>query len=404
MPPEIEPKESSKQLYYYAKRYQRYLTSDQNLGCDEVGCTWRGCQHHDHFWDPELTSRQGFVSYQRLVDESQSVRGPAGRGAGCACCQMLREIVESGCHCRLHFFTSRGRAQVHACVELWIWTYGEDGREFDLEARWVCGRGHLDLRRQRVSLAEDSPMEFVKMVHSSASLLAAESDGQTYRDDLCSNVDLVRCRFWLDDCNRNHHGCARHEGSRPLPSRLLIATDEEVMLRETAEFPTTNIPYIALSYCWGGKDPAKTLRSNYQDRVRGISVAALPRTYRQAIHLARQLGVNHLWIDALCILQDDEGDWQRESSRMAKIYSGAYIVFVAAAAADVEGGLNPPTDFSNWLYLNKGQVKAGPIWVRVKDHDFDACALLPISSRAWTYQERLLARRCLIFGEGEVVW
>ncbi|KAI6836604.1 hypothetical protein KC340_g12494 [Hortaea werneckii] len=174
------------------------------------------------------------------------------------------------------------------------------------------------------------------------------------------------------------------------------------MLRETAEFPTTNIPYIALSYCWGGKDPAKTLRSNYQDRVRGISVAALPRTYRQAIHLARQLGVNHLWIDALCILQDDEGDWQRESSRMAKIYSGAYIVFVAAAAADVEGGLNPPTDFSNWLYLNKGQVKAGPIWVRVKDHDFDACALLPISSRAWTYQERLLARRCLIFGEGEV--
>ncbi|KAI6888854.1 hypothetical protein KC360_g716 [Hortaea werneckii] len=176
------------------------------------------------------------------------------------------------------------------------------------------------------------------------------------------------------------------------------------MLRETAEFPTANIPYIALSYCWGGRDPAKTLRSNYQDRVRGISAAALPRTYRQAIHLARQLGVNHLCIDALCILQDDEEDWQRESSRMAEIYSGAYVVFVAAAAADVEGGLNPPTDFSNWLYLNQGQVKAGPIWVRVKDHDDDACALLPISTRAWTYQERLLARRCLIFGQSEVVW
>ncbi|KAI7565330.1 hypothetical protein KC343_g3653 [Hortaea werneckii] len=135
-----------------------------------------------------------------------------------------------------------------------------------------------------------------------------------------------------------------------------------------------------------------------------MSVAALPRTYRQAIYLARQLGINHLWIDALCIVQDDNEDWQRESSRMAEVYSGAYLVFVAAAAADVEGGLDPPADFKNWRHLTAHQVTAGPIWVRVKDHDRDACALLPISIRAWTYQERLLARRCLIFGESEVVW
>ncbi|KAI6806256.1 hypothetical protein KC332_g9390 [Hortaea werneckii] len=180
--------------------------------------------------------------------------------------------------------------------------------------------------------------------------------------------------------------------------------DGRLVLQETAKLPSSDIPYIALSYCWGGKDPAKTLRSNYKDRVRGLSIATLPKTYRQAAFLAGQLGISHLWIDALCIIQDDEEDWQRESSRMAEIYSGAYIVFVAAAAAHVEGGLNPSTDFPNWRFRNEGQVKAGPIWVRLKDHMRDACALLPISTRAWTYQERLLARRCLIFGKSEVVW
>ncbi|RMZ06078.1 hypothetical protein D0862_04729 [Hortaea werneckii] len=116
------------------------------------------------------------------------------------------------------------------------------------------------------------------------------------------------------------------------------------------------------------------------------------------------LGIRHLWIDALCIVQDDDEDWQRESSRLAETYSGAEIVFVAAAAADVEGGLNPPTDFPDWRHLTEGQIEVGPIWVRAKDHWRDACEMLPISARAWTYQERLLARRCLIFGESEVVW
>ncbi|KAI7536809.1 hypothetical protein KC331_g11270 [Hortaea werneckii] len=130
----------------------------------------------------------------------------------------------------------------------------------------------------------------------------------------------------------------------------------------------------------------------------------LPRTYRQAVYLARQLGINHVWIDALCIVQDDNEDWQRESSRMAEIYSGAYIVFVAAAAADVEGGLDISADLKDWRHLTEHQVRAGSMWVRFKDHKSDVCAFLPISTRAWTYQERRLAKRCLIFGESEVVW
>ncbi|KAI7144431.1 hypothetical protein KC316_g16073 [Hortaea werneckii] len=180
--------------------------------------------------------------------------------------------------------------------------------------------------------------------------------------------------------------------------------DGKVVLQETAKLPTSVVLYIALSYCWGGKDPAKTLRSNFQVRVKGISIAALPRTYRETIYLARQLGINHIWIDALCIVQDDNEDWQRESSRMAEIYSGAYIVFVAAAASNVEGGLDPSVNFHEWRHLTEHQVKAGSMWVRYKSHNLGVCDLLPISTRAWAYQERQLANRCLMFGESEVAW
>ncbi|GAB1743570.1 hypothetical protein NU219Hw_g499t1 [Hortaea werneckii] len=93
-----------------------------------------------------------------------------------------------------------------------------------------------------------------------------------------------------------------------------------------------------------------------------MPIAMLPKTYRQAIYLARQLGIRHLWIDALCIVQDDDEDWQRESSRMAEVFSGAYIVFVAAAASNVEGGLDPSVDFQRWRHLTDHQVKAGSMW------------------------------------------
>mgnify|MGYP002621706702 CR=1 FL=1 len=66
----------------------------------------------------------------------------------------------------------------------------------------------------------------------------------------------------------------------------------------------------------------KTLRSNFLQHLRAISRSQLPETFLNVIAITHSLGVCYLWIDSLCIIQDDEGnaDWKQESARMADYY------------------------------------------------------------------------------------
>jgi hypothetical protein len=72
-----------------------------------------------------------------------------------------------------------------------------------------------------------------------------------------------------------------------------------------------------------------------------IPVVNIPATIKDAIRVAKSLGYQYLWIDALCIIQDDPQDWQREASRMAHVYGNADLVLTASSATDsYEGFLN----------------------------------------------------------------
>lgn len=64
----------------------------------------------------------------------------------------------------------------------------------------------------------------------------------------------------------------------------------------------------------------------------------LPKTFQEAIALTRKLGVRYLWIDSLCIIQDDHHGWEVESAKMATIYSLSYLTIAATHAADSQQG------------------------------------------------------------------
>lgn len=78
--------------------------------------------------------------------------------------------------------------------------------------------------------------------------------------------------------------------------------------------------YVTLSYCCGGYTACRTLKANYQQRVDRIVYNQLPPMFAQAIRVTRALGVRYLWIDALCIVQNDSDDWRREAASMSDIY------------------------------------------------------------------------------------
>lgn len=132
----------------------------------------------------------------------------------------------------------------------------------------------------------------------------------------------------------------------------------------------------------------------------GMPWDEIPKTFKDAIIVARFLQLRFLWIDSLCIVQDDLNDWAKESSKMSHIYANATITIAAAAAADDMRGflgqrhhLNSPV-----LHSTDGLIK-----IR-RDIHRDLSEPGRLMTRAWVFQERLLSRRILYFEEHEMVW
>ena len=158
---------------------------------------------------------------------------------------------------------------------------------------------------------------------------------------------------WITVCNEGHcRELPSHTGStfplcqraeiEPLPTRVLDlgsgGTNEDPALVETSGLTAR---YVCLSHCWGRSQCIKTTRSTYDKWKSGVPWSMLPRTYQDAIVITRRLGIHYIWIDSLCIIQDDSADWERESSQMASIYGNSFLTIAATFAADGNGGCFP---------------------------------------------------------------
>jgi hypothetical protein len=111
------------------------------------------------------------------------------------------------------------------------------------------------------------------------------------------------------------HGCGS-TGENELPTRVIDISDPgSIRLVETN---LSMGKYVCLSHCWGGYQPLRTTQETLQSHLKAIPWAGFPKTYQDAIVFTRFLGVKYLWIDSLCIIQDDLDDWARESASIPK--------------------------------------------------------------------------------------
>ena len=181
--------------------------------------------------------------------------------------------------------------------------------------------------------------------------------------------------------------------SESLPTRVLDLTQEgQVRL---VEGPINS--YVALSHRWGASQHL-TLTTRTLDKIKlGIPVDLLPMTFRDAVSVARRLGVFCLWIDALCIVQEDRDDWLRESKKMGDIFTNAACVIAVHSAADDSQGFLDKALSKRAAIEFKGSEDSGHLWVcRRSNLELDVTNST-LSKRGWVLQERFLALHTLHF-------
>lgn len=323
-----------------------------------------------------------------------------------------------------------------------------------------------------------------------------------------NNISLLK--DWLDNCQRNHTKCCEIKkttdttGVHFMPTRLIDVqafeastlhsrspasylgrdvrlvsfspspsptttagpepdsdSDSDMNTNSNSNFPT---PYLTLSHCWGPpeKRPTITTKSNLASRMKRIPFLELPRTFQDAIEITRKLGHRYLWIDSLCIVQDDEQDWAHEAGLMAKVYSHSLCTLSALSAKDSTQGLRlkplsgdcsvldlaVPTSWSSqsqplsYPAAASGSGRGSGTGTDSEESETDTddtdtdsshfppprfrifssipelwhmiyygkntaqlCDdIAPLRSRAWTLQERELSRRVIHFAEKQVLW
>ncbi|KAI0007126.1 heterokaryon incompatibility protein-domain-containing protein, partial [Xylariaceae sp. FL0662B] len=221
-------------------------------------------------------------------------------------------------------------------------------------------------------------------------------------------IDLSLCNKWLEHCEYRHGlACSRPGWSMSLekPSgvgfRVVDVVDEKIV-----EFPKPGeCDYVTLSYVWGGYTTVQLLKSNiaHLSRRGGLSEAraGLPQTVRSAMVVTRELGKRYLWVDSLCIVQDSD-DKIVQLGQMDRIYGNSAVTIVAADGANANAGLDGVSGPSSRREAQKQTVEEVAPGVKVLIPVRYEPQLKPWETRAWTFQEKLLSKRLLIFSQGHV--
>lgn len=235
----------------------------------------------------------------------------------------------------------------------------------------------------------------------------------------------------MQTCTQTHLGCkARFATIDPidenippaLPARVIeVKEGRHVNQVRLVETNGVHADYVTLSHCWGpqGNLALTTTKGNLQEHLAGISWDSLPKTFQDAVIVTREVGFRYLWIDALCILQDDVDDWHRESNSMGLIYENAKFTISASGAAHGTEGCfmgQPSMNTVNIPYMVGGSIQstaclAIPYLSQTEASvetsflaDLESPNLKPLSSRAWVTQEWELSRRIVHFRQDMMIW
>ncbi len=173
--------------------------------------------------------------------------------------------------------------------------------------------------------------------------------------------------------------------------------------------------YATLSHQWGSAIPLRLTTTTINSLRRGIPASSLPKTFWDTVVIAQRLDIQYLWIDSLCIIQDDPLDWENESSQMSEIHTNSALTIAAGCASDCHSGcFSSRSDLDTYSVQVPVVVGLEPSFFvrheRTKSYPQANCSIEAgarrsgLHSRAWVFQERLLASRTLHYTSTELAW
>lgn len=214
--------------------------------------------------------------------------------------------------------------------------------------------------------------------------------------------DVQLVKNWITHCHSEHGDHCKKLPVTP-PEEFKLIDVENLCIIEASE----SVRYIALSYVWGSSSTGRDLqlvRSNLTQlqRCRGLDKSALPDVIVDAMTLCTDLGERYLWVDRLCIIQDDPMSKHGQILNMDLIYGmAAFTIVCALEGSDVPGipGVNTRPRRSSlhsrkWSYHSDGYT--------VEPDFYDVVNRSIWNTRGWTFQERLMSPRCLYITEYQV--
>lgn len=243
-----------------------------------------------------------------------------------------------------------------------------------------------------------------------------------------SSVDFIKKHLAM--CS-SHPTC--RQSTSELPARVVDV--RELAKPRLLSSHGRRAKYLTLSHCWGsrGYEPLVTKKLSLAEHHTGIPWASLSPTFQYAILITQKLGFGFLWIDSLCIVQDDPLDWETESTKMAEIYMNSELTISAASAEDGRDGCIVPRPrqpveehlFPQSDVQDEARSKAENVFIRYPAFA-SHCAVdplprstenmkyarkgsilnetAPLVKRAWVFQESVLSRRSILFHSQELIW
>jgi len=233
-----------------------------------------------------------------------------------------------------------------------------------------------------------------------------------------SSASFARIKAWLDICTSSHPACSQADCQPPpLPTRVISVGTKGSSKCYLVSGNQKNGHYATLSHCWGDprNRPLSTNDRTLPCRQRGIEDKRLPKTFRHAIQVCREIGIEYIWIDSLCIIQGQESqeDWTKEAPKMGAVYGNSLLNISAAAAADsTQGCFKERLGLMIWpcqimLFGHPCYISRYPMHdeeISGDPGDQNPWKGNLSARRAWILQEQILSRRSIIFSQDLLIW